>query len=609
MSQFFKKYLEECKQWLYFWRYLGHYNIHLFKGDVKGALNTSFLGILQGMGHSLIAGLPIDYGIRAVAVAMFFAAFFSRSIFITPSSTNATAITLGSAFAAMGIMDAVARGMLIPVLLGLVGIFLLIAAFLGAGRVTQYISRSVLIGYMTAAVLLLVAGQMDKILGLEIPASTLEATTSFLARLGVLVSHLNTYHVGVLATSLVTLLIYFLLQRYFRHLPNALLAVILISVIVYVTQAVIGHPFLNKMDFLNAATIQMLDPIELTVMPVEHPIKALNFENFAPLAHIALALAILCLLENVSVGKSLASASGKRYPVSYQVFSLGMGNLACGLGAGMPISASMVRSKTTVDGGARTPLVFLYAAFLIFLISFLLEPAIPYIPLAAISSIVSIIALSLLNFKNISLVTSATSDDAIVFYATLATGLLAPLHVAVLVGVGISVTLFLRRMGSPELVEYDFDAGGHLLEIDPKKRRVPEISILHLEGDLFFGGAEIFQDQIRRVSKDKNLKVIIIKMRNARHLDATVAFAIKGLLTRMKRDGRLLLFSECKAPAIKLFKKTRLMEEIGPDALFADDPKHPNLSTKKALEKARAFLGPTEAEVKVFVKSKNKKDQ
>ena len=98
-----------------------------------------------------------------------------------------------------------------------------------------------------------------------------------------------------------------------------------------------------------------------------------------------------------------------------------------------------------------------------------------------------------------------------------------PLNTAIYVGVGTSIILFLKKVARPEMVEYTFNKEGQLAEMDkPEQRSVPQVSIVHVEGELFFGAADLFHDQMRRICEEPNLKIVVLKMRNAHNLTPRV---------------------------------------------------------------------------------------
>ncbi|MEM9226777.1 MAG: SulP family inorganic anion transporter, partial [Verrucomicrobiota bacterium] len=158
--------------------HLKGYSASVFKGDCRAGLNVALLAFPQGMAYALIAGLPIQYGIYGSAVAAIVATFFAGSRFITLGPTNATSVTLASAFAAMTIMDPAVRASYMPLLLLMVGLFLIVGAYLRVANLIQYISRTVVVGYITAAALLIIVGQLKNVIWVEFSPGE-EAITFF----------------------------------------------------------------------------------------------------------------------------------------------------------------------------------------------------------------------------------------------------------------------------------------------------------------------------------------------------------------------------------------------------------------------------------------------
>src|SRR5204863_6731841 len=134
---------------------------------------------------------------------------------------------------------------------------------------------------------------------------------------------------------------------------------------------------------------------------------------------------------------------------------------------------------------------------------------------------------------------------------------MVPLHVAIFTGVGLSIMLYLRKASQPSLVEYEFNKEGHLAEAALNtQRQHPSISIVHVEGDLFFGAAELFRTQIQRTCSDPNLRVIILRLKNARHLDATSVMALEELILFMREKDLHLIVSGATREVYRVLKKS-----------------------------------------------------
>jgi SulP family sulfate permease len=236
-------------------------------------------------------------------------------------------------------------------------------------------------------------------------------------------------------------------------------------------------------------------------------------------------------------------------------------------------------------------------------------PLIDYLPTSALAALVIALSCSLFNLRHIRICLRSTGDDAVVLVVTFVTTLLAPLHVAIFIGVAVSITLFLRKASRPYLIEYEFNDAGELREMGEKRKRpIPSISIVHVEGDLFFGAAELFRTQIQRAVTDQALKVIILRMKNARHLDATSVMALEDLILFMRAKDLHLIISGATREVYRVLKKSGILvtlqegcdREAGESNLFLNSPTNPNLSTRAALKRAQQLLGTDKAEIRIF---------
>ena len=572
--------------------YRNDFKGHLL-GDTRAGLNVALLAFPQGMAYALIAGLPIQYGIYGSAIAAMVAPVFAKSHYITLGPTNATSVMLLSAFASLGIVGTQMLS-LVPLLILLVGLFIVVGAYFKVANFVQYISRSVITGYITAAALLIIANQIPKALGLNLVSNG----ATFYDSLTLIVSSIDSIHWITVGISLSTMVLYASLNRFFKTLPNVAICLITLSVLTALT---IGQD----------AEVAFLSGINASDWSLQVP--SLSLTDIQLLASPALAIALLCILEGLSIGKSLAAKTGARLNGNQAMFSIGMANIGCAFFSGMPASGSLTRSSLSATSGGRSVLTSYISGVTVFIGAFVLGPYTRFIPQSTLAVLVIAIGISLLNKHAIRIVTRSTKSDAIVFGTTFISGLLMPLDSAIYIGVGISIILFLKKVARPEMVEYAFNDQGYLAEVEtPEQRSTSEVSIVHVEGELFFGAADLFRDQMRRICEDPNLKIVVLKMRNAHNMDATAVMALEELLLYMAEKNRYLILSEVKADLIRVLQNSGLYDTIEGRNIFTDEPSNPTLSTAKALKRAKTHLGDTVANVSIYidpVRDKQKKGE
>jgi sulfate permease, SulP family len=559
------------------------------KADIRAACNVSLLDIPQGIAYAAVAGLPLHYGVTCSATASTLGPAFASSRLTILGPTNATAFMVFSYFAANAHLPQI---LLMPLLVFMVGVFLLIGAWLRMAELTQYISRTVIVAYVTGAAILIIGTQLPAVMGITLlpledgaPPRTLPGIV-----LGIS-TQISDIGWPSLLIALVTALTWWWISRSHPKLPAFILALLIGSV-----SGVALQHFRIEVPMLQS------DPFSWRTLIPQFP--DFNTRSVLPeisrLFGLALALAFLSTLESTAMARSLASRSGQRIDPNQDMLALGISNIGCAYLSGMPASGSLTRSALNRSAGGQTPLASVFNGLLCLTGALLLMPLVLYIPKAALASLIVLVAVTLIHRRNIRISLLSTNSDALTFLATFILTLLIPLHVAIFAGVGISIVLYLRKASRPSLVEYAFNKEGHLAEAEAGRRNDPSISIVHVEGELFFGAADLFRTQIQRISADPNLRIIILRLKNARHLDATSVMALEELIEIMRADGRDVIVSGAMRDVYRVLRDSGLVEVLGRENLFPGSALNPNLATRKALRRAQEILGTDQANVQIY---------
>lgn len=568
-------------------RHLRGYRRADLRADSRAGINTALLAFPQAMAFAVVAGLPLVYGITCTAVAAIIAPLFSSSKHTILGPTNATAFMIFSYFAANPRQNPIEQ---MPMLVFLVGALLMIGAVLRVADLAQYISRTVMVAYITGAAIQMIVNQMVPALGIVFsPGMAPHTLIGTLSRILTEFSKIN-WPGALLA--LLSVVSYFTLKKWRPHWPQFALVLVVMSALGWVFTKYLNAPVSTFSEGVFNWK-DMLPPFpDFTLWSAP--------AQFSQLFGISVAVAFLAMLESNAMAKSLASRGNYRVDANQDMFSLGTANLACAYLSGMPASNSLTRSALNYESGARTPLSSMISGSICLAGALVLGPYITYIPKAVLAALVICVALSLIQIRQIRICMRSTRSDAVVFIVTLAASLLVPLHVAIFTGIGLSILLYLHKASRPSLVEYTFNQEGNLAERENQDRQHPSISIVHVEGDLFFGAAELFRTQIQRTCADPNLRIIILRLKNARHLDATSVMALEELINVMRMNGRNLLVSGAMKDVYRVLKNSGLINVIGRDNIFPGSAANPNISTRNALKRAQEILGVKEANVQIY---------
>jgi len=568
-------------------QHLKGYNTDALRHDAISGLNVALLAVPQGMAYAMIAGMPREaMGIMCSAVASVAGALFAASRYTILGPTNATALMVFSVSTGLAGAVPVPAAMLLPVLVFLTGLLLVAGAGLRMADMVQYISRSVIVGYVAGAGLLIVAGQLREVLGITSGVRG----KNFFSMISGTVTHFHNANPWAAMLALLTVVLYIAVRRLAPRLPAFPLVLAAVSVLAALLPDSVRH----------VERLHRFEPSELLPAAPDltgrEAMEALGY-LFGP----AMALAFLAALENTVMGKSLSGRTGTQTSLNQDLMACGIANVGCAFAGGMPASGSLTRSALNHASGARTPVSSLICGLICLTAALSLGPVMPFVPRPALAALVICVAASLVNPRHLRICWRATRSDAITLAVTIGSTLLMPLHVAIFLGVAASVILYLRKAARPSLVEYEFSAEGALQERNAATgRQNPGISIVHVEGELFFGAAELFRTQIQRTAQDENLRVIILRMKNARHLDATSVMAMEDLVGFLRASGRHLIVSGLSKEVYRVLRNSGMIEVIGRENLFMGSATNPNLSTRNALKRAQELLGTKKAEVHIF---------
>lgn len=572
------------------------YRAASFQADAAAACNVALLAFPQGMAFAAIADLPVQYGIVSSAVASVVAPLFTGSRHTILGPSNATAFLL---YAQMAAFLPAERLFYLPLLVLFIGILLVLGALFRIAELVQYVSRSVVVGYITGAAVLIIANQFSSLLGLERSAAPSDGPKTFFTIVQSLFGRAPEIRWEAIALAGATLLLWALLSRRWRRLPVFGIVVVSMSGV---------YALLHRHAGWTVPTFEGFTLADLAPRLPEVSSRGF-FSDVSRLIGIAFSIAFLAGLENSVMSKSLASRVGDRPDVNQDMLGVGMANLAAAFTGGMPASSSLTRSALNFASGAVSRLSSILSGLLCLGGLLLFGGAMHHVPKSVVAMLVVCVAVAVINRHHIRISLAATPADAAVLVTTFVAALLLPLNIAIFLGVGISIVLYLRAASRPYLIEYEFSESGELREAGEKRMRpIPAISIVHVEGDLFFGAAELFRTQIQKTSLDPDLKIIILRLKNARHLDATSVVALEEMVHFLRGHDRHVIISGATKDVYRVLKNAGSVEVIGRENIFLNHPQNPNLSTRQALKRAQELIGDEKADIRIFYDPSKKRE-
>jgi SulP family sulfate permease len=565
-----------------FVRTLRHYQARFLRHDLMAALSTALFTVPQGMAYALIAGFPPAAGITTSVVASIFGAAFGSSEFLINGPTNAISVMLaGNAalFAAHG--DPVQAIVLLTLC---VGVAQLAAGLLRIGTLTRFVSEPVLSGFSAGAGLYIVVNQLPSALGVgkQQLAPDLWGWTppkAALFDLLRLARSAGALHLNSLALAAFTLLTVRLLQRLERHVGRRLPATFIAVVLATTLASVCGWA-----DPDSAAHVRIVRDIEpLTRSLPQLQLPTVSLSAVRALFPAAFAIGLMGAIEAIAIGKTLASKAGHPFDASRQLIGEGVCNLGSALVGGFASSGSFSRTAVNYEAGAITRVSCMLSGVLVLVIVCAFAPLANLIPIAALAGTLIHVGLKLVDLARLQSVAATTTGDRTVLLLTVAAVLLAEhLENALFVGIAFSIYFALRRAEGFKLRVLSERPDGSLCEAasdEPLARG--EVSLLNLQGELYFAAAEELQAELRR-QLDGTGRFLVVRVQESYNMDATTAEAIAQVAQEARERGGQLILCGVRAGMYGTFERAGLLAKFGENAIFRAEPEL-LASTRRAL--------------------------
>lgn len=521
--------------------------------DALAAVTVLFLGVPQGLAYATIAGLPPVVGLYAAAIPAIIGSLLRSSPLVIAGPTNALSLLVGASLAPELGADPTALALTLALL---VGLFQASAGVLRLGSLVDFISTAVVLGYITGAGVLIGVGQLHNATGTDGPGGRLWVTLEgWVSTLGETQPLAVAMTVG---TVLLVIALRTLSAKTKRRIPSAIVAM---------TLGLLVNVALD-LEARGLRVISDLQPIPAGLPPLTLPDLSL-----APgLLPLAVACAVLSLVESSSVARSVSSRTGKPLDASTEFFGQGLANIAAGFFGGYPISGSLARSALNERAGARTRIAGILGGALMLVALATLGPLLDHTPISSLAGLLFVVAYDLVDLERIKSVCRASAEDAVAFAVTMLGTWVFSLDVAIYLGVGLSLILFLRRARLVRVTEL-VPEGARLAEADADDERAPgPIRVLQVEGALFFGAAGELRDALAAVLTEPTTRVLVVRLKRAAGLDATTASMLGELATLTRRQGNVLVLAGVTRSSYEVLERSGVLDKLGRQNVFETQP-------------------------------------
>ena len=523
------------------------------RADLLAGLTGAIIVLPQGVAFAMIAGLPPEYGLYSAIVPAMIAALFGSSHHLISGPTTAISIVVFTTIAPLADPGSAEYIKMVLTLTFMAGAFQFALGLARLGALVNFISHSVVVGFTAGAALLIGTSQMSTFLG--VPGTKQHA---FIHIWENIFTHLGEINPTVLAVSGVSLAVAVLFKLLLPRWPGLLLAMIAGSL---AAAALHG----------GEHGVRLVGELPARLPPPSWP--QFTTGSVRTLAPGALAIALLGLVEAVSIARSVATRSHQRIDSNQEFIGQGLSNVVGSFFSSYASSGSFTRSGLNFAVGAKTPMAAVYAALFLGAVLLLIAPLTAYLPMAAMAAVLLVVAAGLVDVHHIRTIAKTSRPEAVVLLVTLVTTLVAELEFAIYVGVLLSLVLYLNRTSHPHFIT---------LVPDPERNRkafvnilrkpspeCPQLKIVRIDGSVFFGAVSHVAEQLDLITRaDPEQAHILVVGGGINFIDVAGCAMFAEEAHRLHLEGRTLYLCSLKGEVLDVLRRGGCVGKLGGDNLF-----------------------------------------
>ena len=301
--------------------------------------------------------------------------------------------------------------------------------------------------------------------------------------------------------------------------------------------------------------------------PLSHP--GISVDTLRELAPKALAVALLGLIEALSIARSISTYSGQQIDGNQEFIGQGLSNIFGSFFSSYAGSGSFTRSGINYLAGAMTPLSAVFAAGFLALMVLFIAPLTAYLPIPAMAGVILLVAYNLIDYHQIrSILRTSREETAVLLTAFLAT-LLLDLEFAIYAGVLLSLILYLSRTSHPQIVNLAPDPNSDRVVLNQSELQCPNFRIIRIDGSLFFGAVSHVAEFLYGLNKNSVHKShVLIVACGINSIDVAGAEMLVLEAKRRKKLGGELYLCGLKQQAREVLERGGYLHIIGEDHLF-----------------------------------------
>ena len=519
--------------------------------EVIAGITLAALAIPEVMGYTKISGTPVITGLYTMLIPTFLFAFFGSSRHLVVGADSATAAILAAGLVGLAATGSDEYVALAAVLAVMAAGFLILARIIGLGFLADFLSRTVLIGFLTGVGIQVALGQISGMLGLQ------GGGHGTLAKIWNDIQQIEQINVYALATAVSVLVVIVGAKNLSKRIPGALIAVI----------GAIGASWALGLE----AHIHLLGSIPSGLPHIGLPAVPWSWELIAKLVPTAFAMFVVILAQSAATSRAYAARYNERFSENTDLVGLGLANIGAGLSGTFVVNGSPTKTQMVDSAGGRTQLSLLVMVLIVLLVLLFLTGPLAYMPEAVLSAIVFLIGIDLIDIKGMRSIYAQRRSE---FWVALITALMVVL-VGVEQGIILAIVLSLidhtRRGYRPKNVVLVPSETGvlHAQPVATRAQAMPGLLIYRFTHSMYYANAEQLSEELNDLvnNADPSIRWLCLDASAVDDVDYSAAETLRSIFVVLKEKGIRLVVAQVLED-VRETSRYRLRELFGEDAFY-----------------------------------------
>jgi len=467
------------------------YNRAWLSRDITAGVTLAALGIPEVMGYTKIAGTPVITGLYTILLPVIVFALFGSSRHLVVGGDSATAAIMFAGIAGHGISglhpDTSEWLALASASALIAGGFLLLARVARLGFLADFISRTVLVGFLTGVGIQVAAGQVGGMLGVPTPKVNVDQVSGTLIKLWDTLGEIGQTSGATLAVSIGVLLTLIVFKRWIKAIPGGLVAVV---------GAIVASWALD----LKAHGVSTLGPVPSGLPHFGVP-SGVSWSDITALAAMSASMVLVILAQSAATSRAYAVKYNDHFVENNDLIGLSVANLAAGLSSTFVVNGSPTKTEMVDEAKSHTQLAQLTTAATVALVLLFLTKALQYLPNAVLSAVVFLIGIRLVDITNLRDIWRLERDEFWIAAVTAVVVVVVGVEQGIILAIVLSVLLHVRRHYLPHDAVIGWDSRGEITETTPAPGvwSEPGLIIYRFGVGLFYANASRFSEEVNEL--------------------------------------------------------------------------------------------------------------